>query len=280
MKKFDSAKWITENKHGNSFDQELTTIFTEVFIQSSLPRGILRENLSLQLEAKISDVIKNKVNTLPPDVKGELKAFQQSLKDDGINFLEYLKSAAKAFKGVTEEELPALLASLEADGKLDEAVIEVNSIEDLKKLKTIGADTFTWNKETTSLPSGEFSVNGNPNNKQELIKGNSYTLVSRDLGELNQKESPRLDIAIKFLKMIGVKVSRKNNNIKIYGNPNLDLKGNFVMKHFRKDHRVFMMSCVAALTFGGTWKIHDRDSINTSFPEFFKIIKVLGAKKF
>ena len=104
--------------------------------------------------------------------------------------------------------------------------------------------------------------------------------IFRDLGELNQKESPRLDIAIKFLKMIGVKVSRKNNNIKIYGNPNLDLKGNYVMKHFRKDHRVFMMSCVAALTFGGTWKIHDKDSINTSFPEFFKIIKVLGAKKF
>ena len=53
--------------------------------------------------------------------------------------------------------------------------------------------------------------------------------------------------------MIGVKVSKKNN-IKIYGNPNLDLKGNFVMKHFRKDHRVFMMSCVAALTFGGIGK--------------------------
>lgn len=189
MKRFDSSKWITENKHGNSFDQELTTIFTEVFIQSSLPKGILKENLSLQLEAKISDVIKGKVNTLPSDVKGELKAFQQSLKDDGINFLEYLKSAARAFKGVTEEELPALLASLEADGKLDEAVIEVNSIEDLKKLKTIGADTFTWNKETTSLPSGEFSVNGNPNNKQELIKGNSYTLVSRDLGELKPGET-------------------------------------------------------------------------------------------
>ena len=104
MKKFDSAKWITENKYGNSFDQELTTIFTEVFIQSSLPKGILRENLSLQLEAKISDVIKNKVNTLPSDVKGELKAFQQSLKDKGVNFLDFLKTTAAAFKDVDEKK--------------------------------------------------------------------------------------------------------------------------------------------------------------------------------
>ena len=44
------------------------------------------------------------------------------------------------------------------------------------------------------------------------------------------------------------------------------------------DHRVFMMSCVAALTFGGKWKIHDKDSVNTSFPTFFKIIKKLGGK--
>ena len=31
-----------------------------------------------------------------------------------------------------------------------------------------------------------------------------------------------------------------------------------------------MMSCIAALTFGGKWKIYDKDSINTSFPNFLK----------
>ena len=46
----------------------------------------------------------------------------------------------------------------------------------------------------------------------------------KNLGELNKKESPRLNLAIKFLRMIGVKVLRKNDNIKIYGNPNLSLK--------------------------------------------------------
>ena len=100
----------------------------------------------------------------------------------------------------------------------------------------------------------------------------------KNLGELNKKESPRLDIGIKFLKMIGVKVIRIKNDIKIYGNPNLKLSGQYVMKNFRKDHRVFMMSCIAALTLGGKWKIHDKDSINSSFPKFIKILKKLGSK--
>ena len=99
----------------------------------------------------------------------------------------------------------------------------------------------------------------------------------KNLGELNKKESPRLDLAVKFLKMIGIKIKKNKDNIKIYGNPNLELNGNYKIKNFLKDHRVFMMSCVAATTFGGKWKIFDRDSINTSFPKFLTILKYLGA---
>ena len=100
----------------------------------------------------------------------------------------------------------------------------------------------------------------------------------KDLGELNKKESPRLDIAVRILKMIGIKVLRKKNDIKIFGNPNLELSGKFNIKDFKKDHRVFMMSCIAALTLGGEWKIYDKNSIKSSFPKFLKIIKILGAK--
>jgi len=95
----------------------------------------------------------------------------------------------------------------------------------------------------------------------------------KDLEELNQKESPRLKIAAKFLTMIGVKNICKKDSIKIFGNPNLDLKGSYIMKNFNKDHRVFMMSCIAALTLGGSWKIFDPDSIKTSFPSFLNHIK-------
>ena len=102
--------------------------------------------------------------------------------------------------------------------------------------------------------------------------------VFKDLGELNKKESPRLDVAVKFLKMIGIKVLRKKNDIKIYGKPQINLKSKYYLKKFLKDHRVFMMGCITALTFGGKWQIHDKDSINTSFPKFINILKKLGAK--
>ena len=107
-------------------------------------------------------------------------------------------------------------------------------------------------------------------------KGISY---AKNLGELRHKEQDRLKFVLKFLKMIGVKVIEKNNNLKIYGNPNLKLSQSYIIKNFMKDHRAFMLSCVAALTLGGkSWSIHDLDSINTSFPNFISILKNLGAK--
>ena len=100
----------------------------------------------------------------------------------------------------------------------------------------------------------------------------------KNLGELNKKESPRLDIAVNLLQILGVRVERKENDLKIYGNPKLEIKKNIHVKNYLKDHRVFMMSCIAALTFGGRWKIDDKNSINTSFPIFLKLLKKLGAK--
>ena len=112
-----------------------------------------------------------------------------------------------------------------------------------------------------------------------LVAGTKTNGIStfKKLGELNKKESPRLNLAIKFLKMIGIKVERKKNDIKIHGKPNLNLNKNYHIKNFLKDHRVFMMSCIAALTLGGKWKIEDKDSIKTSFPKFINILKNLGA---
>ena len=101
-------------------------------------------------------------------------------------------------------------------------------------------------------------------------KGTSYF---KDLAELNQKESPRLIWGSKILNMMGVKTELTKDSIKIYGQPNLKIKELIKIKNYLKDHRVFMMSTIAALTCGGQWKIYDKDSINTSFPSFLKIIK-------
>ncbi len=51
-------------------------------------------------------------------------------------------------------------------------------------------------------------------------KGVSYF---RNLSELNQKESPRLEWAKKILDNLGVKTISTNDSIKIYGKPNLNL---------------------------------------------------------
>ena len=103
-------------------------------------------------------------------------------------------------------------------------------------------------------------------------KGVSYF---KDLAELDQKESPRLQWGAKILSKMGIKVIVTKNSIKIFGNPNLNINKKIIIKDYLKDHRVFMTSIIAGLTFGGTWEIHDKDSIKTSFPNFLTIINDL-----
>ena len=95
----------------------------------------------------------------------------------------------------------------------------------------------------------------------------------KNIAELNQKESKRLNWGSKILNMMGIKTELTKDSIKIHGQPNLKIKKPIIIKNYLKDHRIFMMGTIAALTFGGQWKIHDKDSINTSFPSFLKIIK-------
>ena len=97
----------------------------------------------------------------------------------------------------------------------------------------------------------------------------------KGLDELNQKESPRLEWGARILKYMGVKTFTTKNSIKIYGNPDMEIKKKIVVKNYLKDHRVFMTSVIAALSFGGEWKIYDKDSIKTSFPTFLKTINYL-----
>ena len=104
-------------------------------------------------------------------------------------------------------------------------------------------------------------------------KGVSYF---KGLSELNQKESPRLKWGAKILNKMGIKNISTNDSIKIFGNPNLLINNKIVIKDYLKDHRIFMTSVIAALSFGGEWQIHDKDSIKTSFPNFLKIISRLN----
>ena len=71
---------------------------------------------------------------------------------------------------------------------------------------------------------------------------------------------------------MGIKTVKTKDAIKIYGDPNINIKKKIIIKNYMKDHRVFMTSVIAALSFGGNWRIYDQDSIKTSFPNFLKII--------
>ena len=97
----------------------------------------------------------------------------------------------------------------------------------------------------------------------------------KGLAELNKKESPRLKWGSVILNKMGIKNITTNNSIKIFGNPNLKIRKKIVIKNYLKDHRVFMTSVIAALSFGGSWNIQDSQSIKTSFPDFLKIINRL-----
>jgi len=103
-------------------------------------------------------------------------------------------------------------------------------------------------------------------------KGISYF---KNLDELNQKESPRLKWGAKILNEMGIKNIATRDSLKIYGKPDLEINKKIIIKNFLKDHRVFMTSAIAALSFGGNWEIHDKDSIKTSFPNFLKILNQL-----
>ena len=135
-------------------------------------------------------------------------------------------------------------------------------IKSSKKLKAINCPT-----ELNSSAIDEFLVIFLAAAK---ARGTSYF---KGLSELNQKESPRLIWGSKILNMMGVKTDLTKDSIKIYGQPNLEIKKSITIKNYLKDHRVFMMSIIAALTFGGKWEIFNKDSINTSFPTFLKIVK-------
>ena len=100
-------------------------------------------------------------------------------------------------------------------------------------------------------------------------KGISYF---KNLSELNEKESPRLNWGAKILNYFGIKTILTKDSIKIFGNPNININKEIEIKNYLKDHRIFMTSVIAGLAFGAKMKIHDKDSIKTSFPNFLKLI--------
>ena len=164
--------------------------------------------------------------------------------------------------------------------KLMGASVNIKNIKTYKGEKI--ADLFVQSKQNLKPINCPPSLNSSAIDEFLLIflvaaraSGVSYF---KKLSELNQKESPRLLWGSKILNKMGIKTILTKNSLKIYGNPNLKINKKIIIKNFLKDHRVFMASVVAALTYGGKWEISDKDAIKTSFPSFLNKIKSLGGK--
>jgi len=95
------------------------------------------------------------------------------------------------------------------------------------------------------------------------------TTVISGAGELRVKESDRLKTVSSQLNLMGADITEKADGLEIKGPTKL--KGAAVESF--GDHRVAMTLAIASLIAEGETVISDVDCVNTSFPEFFGILK-------
>ena len=97
------------------------------------------------------------------------------------------------------------------------------------------------------------------------------------INELRHKESDRIKNMEKGFKKIGIKTKSTKDSLKIYGNPNVKIRKNLNI-FSDGDHRIAMSWAILGLLIGGKLKIHNFETVNTSFPDFIRLIKNLGGK--
>lgn len=99
--------------------------------------------------------------------------------------------------------------------------------------------------------------------------------IIRDAGELKAKESNRLTAISTELKKMGAKIEEQDDGLIIEGGSSL-----IASPHVEtyKDHRIAMTLAIASLLVGGDTSLNERESINVSFPGFFKVLESLCDK--
>ena len=77
------------------------------------------------------------------------------------------------------------------------------------------------------------------------------------------------------LNKIGIKTKSSPNSLKIFGNSNIKIKKKINI-YPKGDHRIAMSWLILSLFLGKKVKIHNFETVNTSFPNFVSLIKSLG----
>lgn len=96
--------------------------------------------------------------------------------------------------------------------------------------------------------------------------------VIRDAAELRVKESDRISNLAAELRKAGVTVEEYPDGMRIQGGTKL--KGAVFNSH--GDHRLAMAMSIASLVADGKSKIENVDCVQTSFPNFFELLKYLS----
>ena len=107
-----------------------------------------------------------------------------------------------------------------------------------------------------------------------LTKGTS---VFKGIEDLANKESNRIKEMQRVLKQIGIKSISKKNEMKVFGKNFIEIKNKKITVPNLKDHRICMSSAILSLITGIRAKINNFETVNTSSPNFLKLIKSLGA---
>ncbi len=97
------------------------------------------------------------------------------------------------------------------------------------------------------------------------------------ISELRLKESDRIKAMSEVLRKLKVKTNVKKNSLMIFGNPNIKIK-NPIQISSDLDHRVAMASFVVGQIIGGKILIKGFETVSSSFPNFLKLQKKIGAK--
>ncbi|MCV6606843.1 MAG: 3-phosphoshikimate 1-carboxyvinyltransferase [Campylobacterales bacterium] len=102
-----------------------------------------------------------------------------------------------------------------------------------------------------------------------LAKGTS---VVKNAEELRVKESDRIKSVVNNLKLCGVKVVENEDGFEVTGSNSI--KGATISSF--GDHRIAMSFAIGGLVSKTKMTIEDTDCIDTSFPDFFEILKDVG----
>ena len=170
-----------------------------------------------------------------------------------------------------------------ADVTLEGITLNPTRIEAFKALQRMGADITYEKTDDKYEPIGNIRVKNAPlkaitveDNISWLIdelpalsiafacaKGKS---IVKNAEELRVKESDRISTVVEGLRSSGIKVEEYEDGYTVTGG---ELKSAVVDSD--GDHRIAMSFIIAGLKSG--MEVHDLDCINTSFPNFFDILK-------